>query len=251
MTTSFTDKPLLRPRRVTRGSTDELLHRISRQFVPSEIELTTSYPVPARRRNENSSHVTVSATTIDELLDDQSIAQVVTHNTVIELTNLTITAQDTTRRVCIAITRHGVQGRSREYRLALEGHRSSWRSLWRSSRCRGFTALGLALDAVLLASLHAAGLELLHTPLGATLLALALVLVPTASCLIGHRFTHRCHVRIGKNDPVWFWHRWTTSERIAFATLLVALITWATGFLANTSRNEVQPPAPTHSTQGR
>ncbi|MFL1897500.1 hypothetical protein ACJWDR_00205 [Streptomyces tauricus] len=264
MTTIFRDKPLLRPTRVTRGNIDELLHRISREFTPARNTLTTEYPVPGRRRNETSSHVSVSAATLDEIIDHPDIARVVTSTTNVELTELTISAEDGPRKVHIAITQHGVtadiqgpdddwvQGRSREVRLVLDNPHPSW-ALWRASRHRGFLALGAALDLAAYATTRTAGLELRHTPLAAVLTILALVLIPAATALIGGCLTHRCHVRIGKHDPSWFWQRWTTNERLAFASLLLALITWTTGLFTNTTNNEGQPPPPasTHSSNGR
>jgi hypothetical protein len=250
----FSSAPEFRPRRVTRTTADEVLRRVNHEFTPDEIMLSTRYPIPrGQRRTVNNPSVTARARTLDDLLNDASIQRVVPGGTDVVLTNLTLEATNSTRKIEVEMTnkrvsaliestdRDWMQGRCDDLHAVLEGDYPSW-ALWRSSRRRGF--LGLALDTVAAATgWIILGDRLLH-PLAAALAFVVLVAIPTLCCQVGNRFVHRCHIRIGASDPSWFWQRWSVRDKLAFTAIVVTiLLTLGTQLLtATTSTDGHQQP---------
>ncbi|MCU8593772.1 hypothetical protein [Streptomyces sp. A13(2022)] len=246
----FSSEPELRPHKITRKNADELLRRVNQRFRPDEVWISTRYPIPrAQRGADDNPCVSARARTLDDLLNDHRITRVVPGGTDVVLTNLTVEATHPDRKIRVKMTHDGVDtliectdqdwvhGRCDDVRHALESNHPSW-ALWRPSRRRGFLGLGLALDAVAAAAgWIIAGTHLLH--LGPALVMLAvLITTPTLCSLLGHRFAHRGHVRIAHTDPTWFWQRWTVSEKLALAAVLVAILALATQHLTSTNSTE-------------
>ncbi|MFF9157520.1 hypothetical protein ACF1AB_35465 [Streptomyces sp. NPDC014846] len=245
----FSSEPELRPHKITRKNADELLRRVNQRFDPSEISLSTRYAIPRAQRGAGDNRcVTATASTLPNLLNHPRITGVVTGGTNVVLTNLKLMATHADREITVEMTTRGVDatikgtdqdwvdGRCEDLRHALEGDHASW-ALWRPSRRRRVLGLGLALD-VLTAAIGwiIFGSQLLH--LWPALLAVALLLViPTACCLVGNRFA-RGHVRISHTDPTFFWQRWTVSEKIALASVIVAVVALLTQQLTNANSTE-------------
>ncbi|MGY5061163.1 hypothetical protein ACWDFR_45255 [Streptomyces sp. 900105755] len=245
----FSSDPDLRPHKITRKNADELLRRVNLRFDPGEITLSTRYPIPRVQRGAGDNRcVTATASTLPDLLNHPRITRVVTGGTHVVLTNLKVTATHPDREISVEMTSKGVDasikgtdedwvdGRCEDLRHALEGDHASW-ALWRPSRRRGILGLGLALDVLATAiGWITFGSQLLS--LWAMMVSSALLLaIPTVCWLVGNRFA-RGHVRIGHTDPTWFWQRWTVSEKIALASVIVAALAVLTQQLTNSSSTE-------------
>ncbi|MET9896156.1 hypothetical protein ABZZ47_39400 [Streptomyces sp. NPDC006465] len=250
-TLTYSGDPELRPRRITRTIVDELIRQVNQEFAPHEIELSTRYPIPRGRRTENNPCVRARARTLNDLLNDPSITRFVPAGTDVVLSNLTIEATNTTRKILVEMSnekvtahiegadRDWMQGRCDDLRHTLEGDHPSW-ALWRSSRRRGFLGLGLALDVAAAAGFWAtAGTGVLNSPLGMALSAVLLIATPAVCLLIGNHVA-RCHVRVGASDPVWFWNSWTVENKIAFAALILAALAIAAQFIPGPASDQDQ-----------
>lgn len=245
----FSSEPQLRPHKITRKNVDELLRRVNLRFDPSEISLSTRYAIPrAQRGPDDNRCVTATADTLPDLLNHPRITRFVTGGTNVVLTNLTLKATHPDREISVEMTSEGVSttvkgtdedwvdGRGEDLRHAFGGDHASW-ALWRPSPRRRGLGLGLALDALTAATgWIIAGSQLLHL-WPALVLGALLLIVPTLSTLVGNRLA-RCHVRIGPTDPTWFWQRWTVSEKLALASVTVAVLAVLTQQLTNSSSAE-------------
>ncbi|MGW6890322.1 hypothetical protein [Streptomyces chartreusis] len=246
----FSDEPEPRPRQVTRTSVDELLRRVSPEFAPDEITLSTRYPNPRGQRTTNNSTVSANAQTLDGVLTHPNITGVVRAGTNVVLTNLILDATNASRKMRVEMTPKGitshiegidndwVQGRCNDVHQALEGDYPSW-ALWRPTRRRGFLGLGLALDAVAATTAWVTtGERLLSSPLTLILALTLLILIPALCSLVGNRFTRHCHIRIGASDPTWFWQRWSVSDKIALVSVVISTLVLTTQLLTATTSTE-------------
>ncbi|AMW08080.1 hypothetical protein A4E84_00010 [Streptomyces qaidamensis] len=245
----FSSEPQLRPHKITRKNVDELLRRVNLRFDPSEISLSTRYAIPrAQRGADDNRCVTAAADTLLDLLNHPRITRFVTSGSNVVLTNLTLKATHPDREISVEMTSKGVfatvkgtdedwvDGRCEDLRHALGGDHASW-ALWRPSRRRRALGFGLALDVLTAATgWGIAGSQLQHLWPALVLGALLLV-IPTVSMLVGSRLV-RCHLRIGHTDPTWFWQRWTVSEKLALASVTVAVLAILTQQLTNSSSTE-------------
>ncbi|MCQ4213688.1 hypothetical protein [Streptomyces longispororuber] len=257
------DRPVLRPRKITRVGVDALIHTVSQEFTPDQINLSTDYRIPRQWSPGTRRSIYVNgAHALDELLDDPRIRRELPAAAAVELTQLTLDAEAPGRHIHVAMTRQGVTalieadnrdwvtGRSQEVKHAVEdGHHPAW-AVWRVSRRRGYLVAGLALDllAVTLAW-FIAGSQILHSAAALTIALIALLAIPAAAVAVGDRFVHRCIVKIRKTSLSWFWTPWSISERIAFCALFVTLVVALINlFIALGSADDSKGlPAPTHA----
>ncbi|MFE9687793.1 hypothetical protein [Streptomyces sp. NPDC006285] len=237
----------LRPRRVTRRAADAALRVVCRNFEPSQIaDLSTKYSVHAGRRDDEDGQVGASAPTLDGLLTSDTLTEaVIPHGTIVELTNLTITAQNTERTVRIVIAAEGVDiditgadrdwvcGRARDFRaIFTPGHRP-WAPTSSFER-RDFALFGIGLDILGAAVLFAAApQELLTSTAGRIAVATAAFLIPVACWLIAARIVRRSRVRITATEPVGWWQSIDTMTKLTLGLFAAAVLTLLLGIAQN------------------
>ncbi|MFI0777297.1 hypothetical protein [Streptomyces sp. NPDC021212] len=256
----YSQRLQLRPRRVTRQTTDEACRVIRRSFESHEIaDLRTNYVVRATQDDEDGS-IGVSASTLDDLLSSDALTEAVPLNATVELTNLTIAAQNAARTVRIIIAVDGVdidiasvdqdwvQGRARDFRMVFTPGRRPW-PLKASFERRDFITFGIGLDVLGTAVLFAVSPQgLLGSTAGRITLAVLACLVPAACWLAAGRIVRRSRVRIASAEPIGWWRSMDTMTKLTLGLFAAAVLTLALSIAQNGLTGDSHayfPPTPT------